>query len=342
MLDTETRIPRGYLQGKPLPRSKAIRLLAGGILAALGFLVPLVLDKVWMGLAVSAVVLGLFALSIGWLSSKAGLLSLGHSAFYGSSAFFVAIASTRWGWDLTQAFFGAIGFSVVLGVLIGMASVRVGGIGFAMVTLAFGQAIYLLSVQESLRSTTGGDDGLSVGFGDFLWISSSNMNHAGLWPVVWISVLAVCALLAIVNRSSFGLLLEAIRDNQERAKFSGFNTYLPRVAAFTLSALVAGVAGALFAVTIGFVSPQNLFWLASAYAIISAVIGGVNTIGGPLLGAVIYVLLTDRFASTGNFDLYLGATFVVVMVLIPAGLAGLPAMLRTRRGQKNERNGRTA
>jgi ABC-type branched-chain amino acid transport system, permease component len=288
-----------------------------------------------MSLAVEAAVLGLFALSIGWLSTKSGMLSLGHNAFYGSSAYFVAIATAHWGWNLTTAFFGGIICSIVIGVLIGAASVRVRGISFAMVTLAFGQALYLLSLQPGLHSTTGGDDGMSIGFGPFLWVSESKMNNSGLWPVVWACVLVVLVALVAVNRSKFGLLLEAIRDNQERARFSGFNTYLPRLGAFAISSAIAGIAGSLLALTTGFVSPSSLFWLASAYAIISATIGGINVLLGPIVGAVIYTLLNDRFSSTGNSDIYLGLVFVIVMVLAPAGILGLPARLRdTKLGQR--------
>jgi branched-chain amino acid transport system permease protein len=305
------------------PVRAVLLMIAAAIVGAVGLLVPSFAPPSSMILLLDAALLGLFGLSVAWLSSRTGHLSLGHAAFYGIGAYVVAIATTQWGWTLGQALAAAVGASVAAGVIVGCVAVRISGLGFAMVTLAFGQALYLLSLQEFTRGWTGGESGLLVTNSEsFLWISASELNAAGLWSVAWISILMIGTGLALLNRSRFGTLLSAIKDNEERARFSGFGTFVPQLVAFTISAGVAGVAGALFAISAGFVSPSSLFWLTCAFAIIAAIIGGIHTIIGPFAGALIYQLLVDQLARTGNAELYIGLVFIAVVVIAPFGVAG--------------------
>jgi branched-chain amino acid transport system permease protein len=295
-----------------------------------GLALPLLLTDRSMGLVVDAAIFGLFALSMGLLIRQSHMISLGHAAFYGGSAYTLGVATTRWGWDAHVAAITAVGVAIALSVLVGAVAVRLPGISLAMVTLAFGQGLYLLIVQPSSRELTGGLDGFSVRFDRFLWFEGRETTDVAFWPVVWITVILCALAINRLRRSRFGTLLEAIRDNEERARFCGYRTWWPRVAVFAMSGAIAGLAGVLFAFHYAFVAPSSAYWITTAFGLIAALIGGTGSTAGPLLGALVYVLAQDRLATSGDATLYLGLVFVIVVVFAPAGLTGLASRVSTR------------
>jgi branched-chain amino acid transport system permease protein len=321
-----------------LPADRAVsvgldrrRLLQGLGVAAVVLVVGLQLPSVitsnyYQGVAVGGATLGILALSIGFLAHRSGLVSLGHTAFYGGAAYLVAIASTHWGWSpLLAAVFGFVG-GTVLAVMIGALVVRTPGMSFVMLTLAFGQALYQLVILQSVRSTTGGFDGLTITFKPsqtFLGLTQADLGKpSSFWPLVWTVVVVVAVVLWLVGRSRLGTLLEGIRENEERARFSGYNTYLPRLAAFTISGAVASLAGVLFALNSAYVSSDVLSFTTAGNALIATIVGGVATLIGPVVGAVLYIYAQAKFASTGNLQLYTGLALIIVLVFIPGGLVG--------------------
>lgn len=312
------------------------RLLIGLGIAVVVLVVGLQLPSVitssyYQGIAVSGGILAIMALGIGFLAHRSGLISLGHTAFYGGAAYLVAIASNHWGWspDLA-ALFGLLG-GTLLAVLVGALVIRMPGMTFVMLTLAFGQAAYQLVILDSVRSTTGGFDGLTITFAPgktFLGLGQSELSTASsVWPVVWISVVVVAVVLWLVGRSQLGTLLEGIRENEERARFSGYNTYRPRLIAFTISGAAASLAGVLFAMNSSYISPDVLSFTTAGNALIATIIGGLATLVGPVVGAILYIYAQAKFAS-GNLQLYMGLALIVVLVFLPGGIVGSLMRLR--------------
>jgi branched-chain amino acid transport system permease protein len=293
----------------------------------LGLLVPtFITDPYYMGIVVDGVVLGILAIGIGFLAHRCGLISLGHTAFYGFSAYALASATTHWGWGPTQAVvFGLLG-GILLAVVIGALVIRTPGMGFLMLTLAFGQALYALSIQTSMRNVTGAFDGLAVTYDadkTFLGMTAAQLGAADtMWPLAWTCLVLVAFGLWIAGRSRFGTVLEAIRENEERARFSGFNTYLPRLAAFTISGACASLAGVLFALRANFVSPDTLNFVTAGDALVAAIVGGFAVLVGPVVGALLYIYAQGEFSEGGNLQLYTGAALILVVVFLPGGLTG--------------------
>ena len=302
------------------------------VVLALGFLVPsLISDPYYMNIAADGVVLGILAIGIGFLAHRSGLISLGHTAFYGGSAYGVAIAMAEWGWAPLQAAIFAVFGGTVLAVVIGALSIRITGMGFLMLTLAFAQAAHQLSILTSVRSVTGAFDGLGITFQagqTFLGMDQAQLGAADtFWPLAWTALVLVTFGLWLVGRSRFGTVLEAIRENEERARFSGYNTYLPRLAAFTISGFCASIAGVLFALKASYVSPDVLSFITAGDALIAAIVGGFIVLAGPVVGAVLYIYAQGEFGDTGNLELYTGLALILVLIFLPGGITGFGVSL---------------
>jgi branched-chain amino acid transport system permease protein len=330
-----------------LDRKLLVRaVIVTAVLLVVGLFVPSVInDPYYMGIAADGVVLGIMALGIGFLAHRSGLISLGHTAFYGGAAYGIAIATTHWGWGPLQAALFAIVGSTVLAGAVGAMVIRTPGMSFLMLTLAFGQALYQLSILTSVRSVTGAFDGLGVTWAandSFLGMTQSELGAADtFWPLAWISLVVVGFGLWLVGRSRFGIVLEAIRENEERARFSGYNTYYPRLAAFTISGFCAALAGVLFALKASFVSPDVLSFVLAGDSLIAAIVGGFTILLGPVVGAILYIYAQGQFAETGNLQLYTGLAMIVAVVFLPGGVTGTGALLfRKLRGMFNSKGGK--
>jgi branched-chain amino acid transport system permease protein len=313
--------------GRPAARewgSAKLLALAAAVLG-LGLLLPtLVPDAYYLGIAVDGAVLGILAVSVGFLMRRCGLVSLGQAAFFGMGAYLLGIATTYWAWKPAVAAMTAVAGGAALSLVIGAIIVRTPGMSFVMLTLAFGQALWAASNQTNARPVTGGFDGLVVRYRDsFFGYQRGDLGDAAIfWPIAWTALVGLATLLSLLGRSRFGLLLEAIRENEERARFSGFDTYWPRVAAFALSGTVAAIAGVLFAVHKSFVSPDLLDWSTSGNALVAAIVGGVGSTAGPAIGAFLYIFGRDRFAGGGNLEFYTGVALIAVLVFAPGGITG--------------------
>jgi len=321
------------------PRTTLVGAVAIVVVLLGGLSVPYVItDTYTMGLALEAAMLGLPALGIGFLARHLGLISLGHSAFFGSAAYSVGIAVNRWELGLTAA----VGFAVVVGaaisLLMGILVVRSSGMGFLMLTLALSMALWQLALQTSFRPLTGAHDGLLISAGSdasFLGLGPADVQNPGLfWPMVWVTLMLAALVLWLVGRSRFGVLLEGIRENEERMRFSGYDTFLPRLAAFVLTGVVASLGGALFAVNAGYVSPDILGFTRAGDTLIAVLIGGPASLAGPLVGTALFVWAQANLNFGGNLHLFTGLALIAVLVFMPGGLTGAVQRLsrRLRRG----------
>ncbi|MGQ0841904.1 branched-chain amino acid ABC transporter permease [Actinokineospora sp.] len=309
-------------------RWAALRGIGAGLAVLLtGLAVPyLITDSHGMSLAVDATILSLLALGIGFLARHLGLISLGHTAFFGGAAYAVGIAITRWGWAPVPAVLFGVAAGTAIALLMGVLVVRASGMGFLMLTLALSQALFQLSTQTSARPITGAHDGLLITMGPdatFLGLSGADVMNPGLfWPIAWTALVVSAIVLWLVGGTRFGVVLEGIRENEERMRFSGYNTFMPRLGAFVASGAVAAVGGALFALNAGYLSPDVLGFGQGADSLIAAMVGGLGTIVGPILGTGVFVYAQANFNFGGNLHLFTGIALIIVLVSLRGGITG--------------------
>jgi branched-chain amino acid transport system permease protein len=295
------------------------------VLVVLGLFVPAVLKSTfYLGLLVNAITLGIAAVSIGFLAHQSGLMMFGAAAFTGGATYLFAIAVTQFRWDAMTAAIFALLASTLLSALIGALVVRARPLPFAMLTLALAQMLRSLVMITDFRPVTGGDDGLALSFaGSFFGLSQAQLSKPeSFWPVAWLALCGVMLLAWAVGHSRTGKVLRAIRANEERMRFSGFNTYVPRLLAFTLAGFIAAVSGLLTALHTAFASPELLDFVTGGHALVSTLVGGIGSVSGPVLGALLYVIGQDQFGATGHLELLTGVAVVLVIVGFPEGVMG--------------------
>ena len=290
-------------------------------------------------LASLILVWGIFAIGFDLLLGRTGLLSFGHAALWGTGAYAAGWLSA----NVVQSPLVIVGvavlFTVVLSVVLGVLSLRRGGIYFAILTLAFAQMIYYMA-SAPLAFITGGDNGLTgVEIGPLLGsvdlgseLPSVAGTLLGTWRYAFIAaalVASIAAILRILN-SPYGVVFRAIHGNERRAEFVGFDVRRYKLAAFVLSGTFAGLAGALFTVQGEYVPLASLYWTTSGEVVIMTVLGGVGTLIGPVIGAGIYLWVENVVSGGYPFDwigpywhLVLGLVFVIVVVLFPQGIWGI-------------------
>ena len=271
-------------------------------------------------------VLALAAMSVNFLLGFTGVLSFGHAAYFGLGAYGAGLAIK---YVYPDTLFGiAVGVLVGTGAaaLIGPMIIRLRGIYFAMVTIAFGQVFYYIAFRWN--SVTGGDDGLSgwrrlpVDFG-LARIDILGSDTAFYYFVLIFFAVAV-AVMALLLRSPFGHTLLAIRENERRARFMGLPVDFHIWSSWVISCLFVSLAGALYALLNNFADPHDLHWSQSGEFVIMAVLGGMRSFWGPLVGAAIFVVLQDYVSTqTENWMSFIGLFFVLVVLFFPRGLLGL-------------------
>lgn len=300
-------------------------LLAAGLVAVLGL--PWVL---YPPVAADILCWGLFAVAFDLLLGHAGLLSFGHAAFWGTSAYATGLVAIHAGVPFPLAVAGGAVAAAVVAVPIGLLAVRRSGIYFAMVTLAFAQMIYFIANQWG--DLTGGENGLQGIPRELpgLDLSDSFVYYYAALPLV----LAGLAAAWRIVHSPFGRVVAAIRDNPARARALGYSVDRYKVVVFTASAFLSGLAGGLYAVNHGFASLQEVYWTTSGKVVVMTVLGGIGTLWGSLLGAAAVVRLED-WLSTSGFDevgIVTGSLFILVVLLFRRGIWGTVSYLLQRRG----------
>ncbi len=274
-------------------------------------------------------ILAILAMSLDLLVGFAGMVSLGHAAFYGIGAYAIAAITTMLGWPALPAMAFAIAVSAAAAMIAGAVAVRLGGIFFIMVTLAIGEAVhaYLFKARAF-----GGDDGLAgIAHLDLssLGVDLADPRAFAAFALV-VAVLAY-AVLEMVVRSPFGRLLVAIHQNERRARALGCRVERVKLGAFTLAGALAGLAGSLTAQHTGFISPELLAWTISGEALIVVIVGGMGSLVGPAAGAAVIVLAKHWVSDwTDYWMLCMGGVFIAVVVLMPNGIYASLGALRRR------------
>jgi branched-chain amino acid transport system permease protein len=286
----------------------------------------------WVGgytaLGTRVLVLALAAMSLNFLLGFTGVLSFGHAAFFGLGAYGVGMTikyllpSTPLG--LLVGMLAGLLAAMVIGALI----VKLRGVYFAMVTIAFGQVFYFVAFRWN--NVTGGDDGLSGWRRVPLDIGVAHLDILGNDKAFYYFVLLCFAIatasMGVLLHSPFGRTLLAIRENERRARFLGVPVERHIWLSFVISCLFVALAGALFALLNNFADPRTLRWDQSGDFVIMAVLGGMRSFWGPLVGALIFVVLQDYVSSmTENWMSFIGVFFVVVVLFFPRGILGMLA-----------------
>ena len=284
----------------------------------------------WVGgytsLGSRVLVLGLAAMSLNFLLGFTGVLSFGHAAYFGLGVYGVGLTIKY----LVPSTLIGMAVGVIAGAiaaaLIGLLIVRLRGIYFAMVTIAFGQVFYFIAYRWN--SVTGGDDGLSgwhrvpidLGFGTVDILG----NDKAFYYLVLVSFAVAVAIMAALLRSPFGRTLLAIRENERRARFLGIPVDRHIWLSWVISCLFVSLAGTLYALLNNFADPHDLRWDQSGDFVIMAVLGGMRAFWGPLIGAAIFVVLQDYLSSeTANWMSFIGLFFVLVVLFFPRGVLGI-------------------
>lgn len=299
--------------------------LAGVMLA-----MPALVSEYRLNLIITIIIYALFALSYNVLFGQAGLLSFGHAAYFGMGAYTAMILMKRAGLSILPGILaGGVG-GAVLGLIFGLFVVRLGGTYFALLTLAFNELIYALA--EKWRSMSGGEDGIACQRPDLnlFGLGSLEMFSTVTWYYFVLAVVSVStAYLWRFTKTPLGRLNLAMRENEERAQFIGYNVYLSKLLIYVLSAFFAGLAGALAGAFQEFISVTVINLDKSTDALLMTFVGGGGTFWGPILGAATLTYLNDTLSSmTEHWALIQGALFVLLVMYAPQGLGGLLIQIR--------------
>ena len=301
-------------------------------------LVPLLAEKFYVQFFAKILIMGIFAMSLDLLLGYTGLVSFGHAAFYGVAGYALALVTPQYQaanfWTSLPL---AIAVSGLTALAIGFFVVRMHGIYFIMVTLAFAQMLYFLFYDTKLA---GGNDGIFIDVrpvakvGD--WQPFNLDNFAHVYYLALVLFVAVYLLLRVVLASPFGRVLAGIKANEHRMKSLGYATFRYKLVCFVLAGATAGVAGYLSAVQFGVVNPEMMGWHLSGAVMMMVILGGMGTLSGPILGAAVWMLLELWFQGlTKHWHLLMGGFIVLTSLLLPNGLIGLFSDLARRMARRH-------
>jgi branched-chain amino acid transport system permease protein len=309
-------------------RARVASLGALIVLAAL----PWMLARHQLSILTDLLIFGLFALSLDLIMGYTGMVSFGHAAYFGLGAYGSALLLIHWGPPVPVALVGGAALAAVVAAPVGWFSTRATGIYFAMLTLAFAQLLY--TVAYKWRDLTGGSDGIAgVPKTTLFWGGPSLATPTAFYFLVTTCVvLSLLACRALV-RSPFGRALQAIRENERRFTSLGQDPRPFKVVVFVVAAFFAGLAGALFAPFRGFASPEVMFWVLSGQALMMIITGGIGTLIGPVIGAMVFILIQEVLSSyTEHWMIFAGLVFVLMVIFLPGGLVGTARRWMEARG----------
>lgn len=289
-----------------------IALAVLALIAAPFFVYPIFLMKM--------LCFALFACAFNLLLGYTGLLSFGHATFYGAAAYFCAYAVKAWGWPPEAGILLGTAGAAVLGLVMGFLAIRRQGIYFSMITLALAQMFYFFCVQAPF---TEGEDGIQgVPRGTLFGIVDLNVPLNMYFFVLAVFLIGIFAVWRIVN-SPFGMILRSIRENENRAISLGYSVGRYKLAAFVMSAALAGLAGATKAIVFQFATLTDVTWQMSGEVILMTLLGGIGTMVGPVVGAGLVVGLENTLATSGfPVTIATGLIFMICVLVFRRGIVG--------------------
>ena len=310
-----------------LDTSLLLKLLALAGLAC----VPLAGADFYTELIAKTLVMAIFAMSLDLLVGFTGLVSFGHAAYFGIAAYAVALLSPKYEaaslWLVLPA---SVGLAALAALVVGLFVLRTKGIYFIMVTLAFAQMFFYVFHDTPLG---GGSDGLYLNvkptaeIAGFLPFDLDQPTH--LYYFILAMLVLVYAFLARVLQSPFGRVLVGIKSNEHRMQSLGYVTFRYKLAAFALAGGLGGVAGFLYAVVFGFVTPELLSWHQSGNVLLMVILGGMGNLVGAVAGAFAFVAMQEVFSMwTKHWQLAMGLMIVAAVLFMPGGLSAVPGRIK--------------
>ncbi len=262
----------------------------------------------------------LFACAFNLLIGYVGLLSFGHALFFGGAGYLAAHAARVWGLPFELAVLTGMATGALLGLAVGWLAIRRQGIYFAMITLALAQMFYFYCLRAKF---TGGEDGIQgVPRGKLLGLLSLDDNRTMYFVVLAIFLFGFFFILRVVH-SPFGQVLKAVRENEPRAVSLGYKSDQYKLIAFVLSAAISGLAGGTKSIVFQLASLTDVHWATSGEVILMVLLGGLGTVFGPIVGAVIVIVVESYLAQLGGWvTVVQGALFVVCVLAFRRGIIG--------------------
>jgi len=295
---------------------------------------PSLISQYYLDLLTKVLIFGIALLGFDILAGYTGLVSLGHALFFGLGGYCAAYTMNYFSANLFPALLVALFFALVVGLPVAYLSTQTKEIFFVFLTLAFAQFFYLAAF--NLTTITGGDNGITIPkitFGIPRLLETVVPRPFGFYYLTLLFFVAAYLICMKVIHSPFGRVLVAIRENEERVTFLGYNVRWLKIKSFIISVALTSVAGVLFATYQDFVSPGMLHWILSGDFIMMSVLGGMGTLLGPVLGGAIVLLLGDTLSSwTENWMIFIGAFFVITIIFAPNGVVGF--FTGSARGEK--------
>jgi branched-chain amino acid transport system permease protein len=306
-------------------RDRAIYWTGFSVILVLLVIAPLVLPEFWRRFLTEILIWGLLAMSSDLLIGYTGMVSFGHSAFFGLGMYGAAAALlTVSPPSLALAMLYGLGSAAAVAAFVAWFSTRLRDIYFAITTLIFSQIFYVIIF--TWTEVTGGENGLTfvrprLGLP---WIGSLTFTPTVLHWFVLVLVTASYLVLRRVTQSPFGMVLRSIRENEARTRAIGYPIGRYKIVAVMLSGLFAGLAGVLYALQNRFAAPDFVFFVVSGEVVIYNVVGGVGTLVGPIVGAGFFLLLREAFSRflTQYYLIPVGLIFIAMVIFLPQGLLG--------------------
>jgi branched-chain amino acid transport system permease protein len=305
------------------------------IIAALALFPFVITNRFYISMANEMLIYGLLAMSLDVLLGYTGLLSFMHNAYLGISPYVVGIVLIHISpTSLWLACLAGVVFTTLIALPVGWVQVRTGGLAFALLTLAFGMMFH--TIVWKWYGLTGGDDGLMGMPNPTITLFGWEIGNSGDPTVIYLFTLCIVTLCFILTRriihSPFGAVLEAIRENEERAAFVGINVRRYKLFGWMLACMLAGVAGALFILYKGYIGPTTMSAFAGAGVLMMVLLGGMGTLWGPLVGAAIFIYIQDYISTmTEHWETYLGVVVILLVLFLPTGFVGLGAYFKRLR-----------
>lgn len=325
MAEHALQLTRRVARREGVARNAVHALAAGFFLVALVFAIAAwsVGDSFYLRLATEALIYALLALSVDILLGFTGLLSLGQALYFGLGAYTSALVLKH----LVPSFWAAIVVSVLVasiaGVVGGYIAIRARGVYFALITFGLAQVVAKVVYNTRALGASDGIIGIPVIEIDFLAFSVNAGDPASFFLLLLAVTVGLYFAVAYLMDTPFGRVLAAIRSNEKRVPFLGYKQQRFNLAAFVLAAAIAGLGGAFYPMLRGFVSPELMFFAASGNAVINVIVGGVGTLIGPVLGAVILTALRSLLGTvTEHHLIVIGLLFMASVIFLPKGLVG--------------------
>lgn len=300
-----------------------------GAIFVVSLILPLFIGEFWVHVAIEILILGLFAVSFNMIFGYMGQLSFGHAAYFGAGAYATGLLMVKASVPLPICLAVSMITAGLLALVIGYFCVRLTGIYFAILTMAFGQLLYYIIFQW--YSFTGGDNGLQ-GIVPPGWLNSATAYY---YFTLFI-VIAGLIVMWFISESPFGYTMRSIRENADRTRFIGINVRKYMLINFVLAGMFAGLAGGLLGPFNRSIAPDLCNWQQSGIPVFMTVIGGPMGFLGPIIGSLIYTFL---FAFVTGFTEYwpltIGLVIIFVVLYMPGGVLGLAeAKFKTTKGEK--------